>query len=126
MSLQSFTFPAPCDLLNANQRMHWAKKARLTRDWRWTAHRRAQQASLSPLARAHITVTLSFPDRRRRDVNNYQPTAKAIVDGLVDAGVLPDDSDAYLVGPDMRAGERSSEGWVVVTVTIEALSEAAA
>ena len=30
------------------------------------------------------------------------PTAKAVVDGLVDAGVLPDDDAKHLLGPDLR------------------------
>lgn len=44
------------------------------------------------------------------------PTAKAIVDGLVDAGVIPDDSNEWVTGPDMRAGEKRPEPCVVVRV----------
>ena len=36
-------------------------------------------------------------DRRRRsDVGNVYPAAKAAIDGLVDAGVIPDDNDRYV------------------------------
>ena len=38
------------------------------------------------------------------------------MDGLVDAGLLPDDSNEYVVGPDMRAGEKRAEPCVVVRV----------
>ena len=47
-------------------------------------------------------MLIGWADNRKRDVNNWQPTAKALVDGLVDAGVLEDDNDAHLVGPDLR------------------------
>lgn len=56
------------------------------------------------LDRIHIVCVLHFADSRRRDPNNWAPTAKAIVDGLVDAGVVDDDSAQYVIGPDMRLG----------------------
>ena len=34
------------------------------------------------------------------------PTLKALVDGLVDAGLLPDDDARHLQGPDMRLDSR--------------------
>jgi Holliday junction resolvase RusA-like endonuclease len=36
-------------------------------------------------------------DKRRRDVDNIQPTCKAIIDGIVDAGVIIDDNTYYVV-----------------------------
>jgi hypothetical protein len=36
-------------------------------------------------------------DRRRCDVGAVFPAAKAAIDGLVDAEVIPDDTDIYLV-----------------------------
>lgn len=39
---------------------------------------------------------------------NFYPTAKAIVDGLVEYGLLPDDSNQYLEGPFLTAGKRVS------------------
>jgi hypothetical protein len=49
-------------------------------------------------------------------VGNYYPTAKAILDGLVDAGVLPDDNDDHVTGPDMR--RTRPNGPLQVTITI--------
>nr|WP_303769103.1 hypothetical protein [Schaalia odontolytica] len=42
---------------------------------------------------------MAYPDRRRRDRHNLAPTIKAMLDGLIDAGLLPDDADRYLDGP---------------------------
>ncbi len=49
----------------------------------------AQNAQYRLSARVRIVVALYPPDRRRRDVDNY---AKALLDSLVEAGVLADDS----------------------------------
>ena len=102
----NLTIPAPAPFLNANHRPHWAARARDTRAWREAAWANARSKNLTPrAARAHVTVVFHHADRRRRDVGNLAPTAKAIVDGLTDAGLWPDDSDAHLVGPDLRTGE---------------------
>ena len=44
---------------------------------------------VKPLERARVTLEYHFPDRRRRDPDNY---IKLIMDGLVKAGVIQDDS----------------------------------
>lgn len=100
--------------LNANDRIHWSLKAKLTKGWRENAY---AASSVGQIDRAHIVATLHFGDDRRRDVGNYAPTVKAAVDGLVDAGVIPDDSDRYLIGPDLRRGDASGVPRIVLTVT---------
>lgn len=48
-----------------------------------------------------VRVELQFPVVRTRDPHNYTfPTVKAIVDGLVKAGLFKDDSDEYLACTD--------------------------
>lgn len=117
MTVYEAAFRPPDEYLTANGRYHWTKRARLTRSWREAAKVYARVAQMPPLNRAHIIVTFGFSDKRRRDVANLQPTAKAIVDGLVDAEVLPDDDDRHLVGPDVRRGWTAAhDASVVVTV----------
>jgi crossover junction endodeoxyribonuclease RusA len=91
--------PAGMDLLNANHRTHWAKKARVTRALRFAACCLARSNLVPQLERAHIEGVYEPPNQRRRDAANLYPSFKACVDGLVDAGVLPDDDSAHLVGP---------------------------
>ena len=77
--------------LSLNDRMHWAKRAKLARDLRgWTA--------LAAVAKRvphldHVAVELHYHprDRRRRDADNLYATVKPCVDGLRDAGVIDDD-----------------------------------
>lgn len=56
------------------------------------------------LQRAHVVLTLHWPDTRHRDVTDWHPLARACVDGLVDAGVVPDGDYRHVVGPDLRHG----------------------
>jgi crossover junction endodeoxyribonuclease RusA len=108
----------PAGFLNANDRLHYAPKAKLTAAWRKAA-KEAVEAGFNPFhyQRAHIVCAIRFANNVRRDVGNYYPTAKAIVDGLVDASVLPDDNDAHLIGPDMR--REYPNGSPRVTITIQ-------
>lgn len=43
-----------------------------------------------PIEKAVVKITYYFPDRRRRDPDNY--SGKIVLDGLVKAGILMDDS----------------------------------
>lgn len=83
-------------LLTSNQRKHWAEKARHTkviRDMAWVLCMHPKRAHL-PAATCDVVVT--WGDKRRRDAESIAPTAKAAIDGCVDAGLLTDDSDRYL------------------------------
>lgn len=107
MSARSWTLviPRAAEWLNANSRKHHAQEAKAIAEWRRAAGWLARAAKLPHLHRAHIEATLHFGDKRRRDTANYHPTVKAIVDGLVDHGLLDDDSHEYLIGPHLFMGE---------------------
>jgi crossover junction endodeoxyribonuclease RusA len=113
-----FTIRVPSPwLLTSNRVAHWSKKAQCTR---YIRHLAGFETRFShpgvKLPAAHLTVCVTWPDRRRRDVHNVMPTIKAAIDGVVDAGLLPDDSDQYLTGPDLRvSGATGSAGHVEFT-----------
>jgi hypothetical protein len=109
----------PCDLINANSRLHHHAKAKLTRIWRAAAREAAHEIGPLRFEHAHIVVTYRFPTNHRREVSNLQPTSKAMVDGLVDAGVLEDDSDDYVTGPDNRRERPNGPLRVTITLTEE-------
>jgi len=64
------------------------------------------------MGRAEITVEYQPYDKRRRDPDNYAATGKPLIDGLVAAGVLPDDDGKhvavvrYVIGPLYRLHPR--------------------
>ena len=96
--------PARQGWITLNQRQHWAEKADLTRFYRQVGKLRSLELWIPHIGQAHVVAELRFRDRRRRDPHNWMPTAKAVLDGMVDAGVFPDDNHAHVIGPDMRIG----------------------
>lgn len=85
------------DLLTSNQaRVHWATRARRVKNIRTAAHMVCQRFAFEPLPPVTCEVEVTWPDRRRRDTHNLQPSVKAAIDGIVDAGLLKDDSDEHL------------------------------
>lgn len=107
----TLNFPAPAPLLSLNDRGHWAQKARHVALWRHASNVAAMAAERHGLRRRQprSVVRLTLPVRsvkQRRDPHNYTPTTKAVVDGLVDAGLWPDDTSEYVVTlePDFRQG----------------------
>lgn len=98
------------ETLTSNQREHWAQRSRRAKSLRLLGKFHTQHALKNHPARhnppvfnkAHCVVDIEWPDNRRRDAHNWMPTIKHLIDGCVDAGILPDDSDKHLIGPDIR------------------------
>ena len=118
MTALELTIPAPCDWLNSNQRLHRMVKARRVASWRKAAQEAAEaHPGWVPFeVPVRIVVTVHKTRAGRWDAGNLYPTAKALVDGLVDSGVCEDDDNTRVIGPDMRAGEKRAEPCVVVRV----------
>jgi Holliday junction resolvase RusA-like endonuclease len=82
--------------LNENQRWsHWARKAEVVKSTRLAG--RLAAARLRGLGRVEVTLIWYVNDKRRRDEDNPTPTLKALCDGLVDAGVVPDDTPEWMI-----------------------------
>ena len=75
---------------------------------------RSQMLGLFPLDDpADVTITLHPPDKRKRDADNY---GKAVMDALVDAGVLEDDNSEYVRSITVRWDEQRKGGECSVAV----------
>lgn len=125
----------PTEWLTANGRYHWADKQKRTKALRM----RGKIASVNltrelrreyghrvrlPLCKARVRVvaTLHTRTNTRMDPANSYPTVKALVDGMTDARLWPDDDSEHLVGPDMRRGDPDPtmrKGWRRIVITIE-------
>lgn len=98
------TFSVPINqahAISANHRNHFHTNSAKVKHLR-VVGKLAAVAAKETYQRAHLTVAIGWPDKRRRDAHNLMPTLKALIDGYVDAGLLPDDDDEHLVGPDLR------------------------
>ena len=59
-------------------------------EWHWLIKSAIKKKPKEPIRSAVVTITYFFPDRRRRDPDNY--SGKFILDPLVQEGILIDDS----------------------------------
>lgn len=81
--------------LSLNSRMHHMTKAKLTKEWRaWACD---MAARLPYLGRVQVVMTWLVNDKRRRDEDNLVLILKAVCDGLVDAGLVYDDTHREMV-----------------------------
>jgi len=104
--------------LSLNDRGNHYARARLTRSVRDEASWRARSARIPrPLAKVRVEVIWVVGDHRRRDEDNPAPSAKAVYDGLVDAGIVPDDTPEFMEKPSVRIEYRQGvyEWFVKVT-----------
>lgn len=104
--------------LTANLRLHWrarhARTKRVRHAVAWGVR------ALGPIRAARLTVTLHYApgDSRRRDPSNLMPTQKAAVDGLVDAGLVPDDTPEFVFEhvPVIHPGPGPRRLWLEIEV----------
>jgi hypothetical protein len=110
--------PPKTVLLTSNERLGIHARASRIKALRHTGWAMARFYKVPKLERAHVFYVI-HPNTttRRRDPGNWSPSAKAAIDGMVDAGVLPDDNDERLLGPDPRMGAPVPGSQLVLVVT---------
>lgn len=104
---------------SANGREHWARRAAKTRSVRLLAKAAARGADRFQVAR--LDVQVHYPTNRTADPHNIASTVlKAAIDGVVDAGVLPDDDHTHLTAVTISRGPKTSvKGIYRLTLTLE-------
>ncbi|GHF33242.1 hypothetical protein GCM10010218_12920 [Streptomyces mashuensis] len=111
------------ELLTSNQRLHHMAEYRVRKRLRQEAALTARAHRLPRLERAAVYYVLHpRPIKRKRDPGNWAPTAKAYVDGLVDAGLVPDDNSDYLVGPYPEMGRPVTTGGARISLVVVELA----
>lgn len=121
-----FEVGLPYRELSSNGNIHWRTKTRLVKEYREEAKVIAASAMLLAkwVAPLRVDIALEFGTKGGRKVRRYQPrdeqnaiaAAKSLIDGVVDAGVVADDSRHFVHF--CGATINSNDGpWVRVTVT---------
>lgn len=97
--MKSYRFSVRGRLLSINQerKVHLQRRAEFVRQWRTDAGWEIRRARVPHLERVSIVAHVYQHAARLGDAGNHLPTIKAIVDALIDVGVLDDD------GPDQVA-----------------------
>jgi len=104
---------------SANNRLHWQVVRRKKAAVRALARAAAQNEAR--LQRATLGVLVHYPTNRQADPHNIASTVlKAAIDGVVDAGVLPDDDDKHLTAVTISRGPKTSVAGIYrLTLTLE-------
>lgn len=111
--------------LSLNDRMHWRQKHRITRHMRthiaWTLSAGAnKRAPLRKGQRLRVELHYQPRDNRRRDTDNMVASLKPICDGIVDAGIVEDDTPEYMIKPEPvihpANGANNAHMWLQLSV----------
>jgi len=91
--LVRLNLPWPDSRLLPNRKLHWTLKAAAARNARTVAWAIAYaEWGHDTITACTAHVTFYPPDKRRRDLDNLLRACKPYWDGMVDAGLLKDDS----------------------------------
>tara|TARA_R110002020_G_scaffold128694_3_gene288389 strand:- start:527 stop:937 length:411 start_codon:yes stop_codon:yes gene_type:complete len=83
--------------MNAERSWHWSKRASRTRETRERFGWLALEKKIPKLKYASIDIIpITETASSLADVAACYPAAKAAIDGIVDVGIIPDDSGKYL------------------------------
>ena len=98
--MTELTFTIPADWwLSANDRMHWAPKGERTRWLRRLGKSVAITSETPTFEATHVAAFIGYLRNGKADPANAAPTVKALIDGMTDAGVWPDDDSTHVLGP---------------------------
>jgi hypothetical protein len=114
----------PTRLISANRRIHHMVRSQVCLYWRDLAAKAAEatygKADVGETwhQRVRIVITVRYPNGRGiKDPGNLYPyVAKPIVDGLVDARLVPDDDYRHVIGPDLRRDPEHGPHRVVIDI----------
>lgn len=94
----TFTIPKAA-WISANDRLHWAVQSERTRYLRQLGAFTAKAKRVPTFDVTHVAAFIGYLTGGRADPQNSAPTIKALIDGMVDAGVWPDDDSTHVIGP---------------------------
>lgn len=117
---RTFTIALPpgLPLLSQNGRLHHFERNRRVQVLKKAAWLMALKEKIPPLGRVSVVVEYQPRDSRDIDPDNVPPASgKPCIDGLVAAGVLPDDNSRYVAGVEGIIGPKFPRGRLVLHLT---------
>jgi crossover junction endodeoxyribonuclease RusA len=109
--------PAGMALLSLNDRLHWSERNRRGQDLRKAMWAIAKRARIPVLERVSIVVEYQPPPLgRSRDADNLAVSGKYCIDGLVSAGVIPDDNSRHVTSVTCCLGAPFPKGRLVLHI----------
>lgn len=111
-------------MISANDRMYFRVKSQLTQFLRrLSANRTWSRPVYTRKNPCTITIDVQPPTSRRMDAPNWYPTVKALIDGLVDSGLLSDDNNHVIKSTTFKSTKLSDTKNYKLVITIEPVKE---
>jgi hypothetical protein len=106
--------------VNAERAANRWVRAEFVREWRQAFALLARQSKVPPLAWCDIAAHPSQARGRLQDTAACLPAVKAAVDGIVDAGIVPDDDGKHVRTITFHPARRGPDGLILTIVGPEA------
>lgn len=106
-------------LANGVHRMQGIQASRARAEWKQAGWAHALEQRIPPLAAIRVTVQPRYRTRKGCDCDAPAPSLKGVLDGLVQAGVLPDDRPPFVQAVTYLACEIGTGLPDALIVTIE-------
>lgn len=119
----TLVYPVRPWTLNSERTWHHYKRAKYVKEWREAYCALALAQGVPAVTAIEVEATPYLSGRgRTQDVGACFPAVKAAVDGLVDAGVIPEDNPTYVKMLSFRAPQKGKKGENSLLLTIRAVS----
>jgi crossover junction endodeoxyribonuclease RusA len=82
--------------LSMNDRMHHMVKAKVVAEWRSQTAAALRAEQIPAMSKVKATLFYIPKVNRRRDPDNLVASFKPAIDALVDAGIVPDDTQEFV------------------------------
>ena len=116
MTTYSLTVPVPLLTTNRERNGHFRERAAYVKEVRTAAHLLARVAHWPQLTVVRVEAQPGQARGRLADAAAHLPTVKAILDGIVDAGVLEDDDPKHVRSILFHAPVRSNADFLTLTL----------
>lgn len=97
----------------SSAKKHWSSYSTQKKEWLYNVYYQVLQQKVKSFTKPVVVIIeLNFKDNRRHDPDNYTP--KFINDGLVEAGVLEDDSFKQIKELRIVEGDKKDNTTVII------------
>ncbi len=104
--------------------MHWRTERRITAYWRGQGFAVARAAELPSMDRVRVSAVIHRTRSRKADQAGDAERLKPLLDGIVDAHVVPDDTYLHVEHGSVETVKSTRDGILLIVEALEPMSGA--